>query len=77
LAETAPLLEAVGDWGAFLAGGLPERDADALRRHECTGRPLGDGDFLAGLEGLLGRRWRPGKRGRRKQADTMEAGGGG
>jgi putative transposase len=66
LVTVAPLLDAVGDWRGFLAGGLRERDADDLRRHERTGRPLGDSRFLAELEERLGRRLRPGKRGRKR-----------
>jgi putative transposase len=68
LVMAAPLREAVGDWRAFLDGGLPKRDADVLRRHERTGQPLGDAGFVAELEGQLGRRLRPGKRGRRRAA---------
>ena len=60
------LLGAIGDWRAFLAGGLKQRDAEKLRRHERTGRPLGDGRFLAKPETRLGRRLRPAKRGRKK-----------
>lgn len=66
LTTAAPLLGAAGDWRAFLAGGLKERDALDLRRHERTGRPLGDGRFLAELETRLGRRLRPAKRGRKR-----------
>jgi putative transposase len=70
LATVAPLLDAVGDWREFLADGLRERDADDLRRHERTGRPLGDMRFLAELEERLGRRLRPGKRGRKRGERT-------
>ena len=73
LTASEPLRGEVGDWGAFLAGGLKERDAEDLRRHERTGRPLGDAGFLTELEERLGRRLRPGKRGRRKAgADGAE-----
>ena len=41
LTAREPLTGTVGDWRAFLAGGLQEREADDLRRHERTGRPLG------------------------------------
>ena len=51
----APLLEMVGDWRIFLAGGLEEEDLAALRSHERTGRPLGEKSFLAGIEAQLGR----------------------
>jgi putative transposase len=66
LVSVAPLLDAVGDWRAFLDGGTPGEDALALlRTHERTGRPLGDAGFVAQLEQRLGRRLRPGKRGPR------------
>ena len=67
----APLLDAVGNWSAFLA--VPPRDTelDALRRHERTGRPLGGTRFVAELEEGLGRRLRPGKPGRRSKQQTQ------
>ncbi|MBO6560633.1 MAG: transposase [Nisaea sp.] len=49
------LPEAVGNWRQFLAGGLAAEQADALRRHERTGRPLGSDGFLKTLERCLGR----------------------
>ncbi|MFZ1430116.1 MAG: hypothetical protein WAS21_25500 [Geminicoccaceae bacterium] len=57
------MTEAAGDGHEFLAGGLKERKADDLRRHERTGRPLGSAGFLNELEARLGRRVQPGKRG--------------
>ncbi len=63
VAKVAPLLDMVGDWRAFLAGGLSDEDYAALRRHERTGWPLGDGTFVARLETALGRRLRPKKPG--------------
>lgn len=66
LNTAATLLGAIGGRRAFLAGGLKERDAEDLRRHERTGRPLGDGRFMAELETRLGRRLQPAKRGRKK-----------
>lgn len=66
LVTAAALGEEVGGWRAFRARGLPERDAEDLRRHGRPACPLGDAGFLAGLERRLGRRLRPGKSGRRK-----------
>jgi putative transposase len=65
LVKTAPLLALVDNWAAFLSGGLDERQAEALRRHERTGRPLGSEQFLTGLEKRLGRAIKPRKRGPR------------
>jgi len=50
-----PLLDEVGDWRAFLDGGLGKEAMEALRRHERTGRPLGSTAFMDRLEGMLGR----------------------
>jgi putative transposase len=52
-----------------LAGGLREEQAEVLRRHERTGRPLGGPMFVKGLEAVLGRmlgRRKPGPKGARK-----------
>lgn len=58
LVAVAPLLELVGDWRSFLA--LPsESEADLLRRHERTGRPLGGETFVENLELAMGRCLRP------------------
>ena len=43
------------DWPAFLAEGQPDEEQELLRRHERTGRPLGDRPFLMRLEELTGR----------------------
>lgn len=72
LAVVAPLLGEVGDWAAFLAGGLSDDEAEALRRHERTGRPLGGEAFVEGLEKALGRRLRPGRPGRKPKAPMAE-----
>ena len=66
LVKVKPLLERVEDWKEFLR--LPEEEAtlEELRRHERTGRPLGDERFIARLERLAGRRLRrqkPGPKG--------------
>jgi len=64
LGRTDPLtgsrspLESIGDWRGFLAEELPEDRLDDIRRHEKTGRPLGDERFVASLESALGRRLR-------------------
>ncbi|HUB84594.1 MAG TPA: hypothetical protein VL971_02800, partial [Rhizomicrobium sp.] len=57
LVTVKPLLDRMGDFAALLQGD-PDGDARfaALRNSEGTGRPLGNADFIAGLERLLGRR---------------------
>ncbi len=54
----------VGDWRAFLSDGIAAQEAEAMRRHERTGRPLGSARFVADPEKVLGRRLarqRPGR----------------
>jgi putative transposase len=59
LVTAAPLLDRAGDWRAVLAGGLGHERLEMIRRHERTGRPLGDDAFLDRLEAMLGRPLRP------------------
>jgi len=69
LAQSAWLAEqTVGwicSWREFLLQPDPNHDdfARKLRRHESTGRPLGDKAFIQKLESLLGRPLLPEKRG--------------
>jgi putative transposase len=63
LVAVAPLLERIGDFAAFLAQEGNGAADNALRANETTGRPLGNKDFIEGLEPILGRklaRGRPG-----------------
>ena len=64
LVRVAPVLELAGGtaWLAFLAEGVSEEQAERFRRHERTGRPLGDEGFVTRLERVLGRVLRPHKR---------------
>jgi len=55
LVQVQPMLAHVGDWAGYLALDMDEREAALMRRHERTGRPLGDAGFIAGLESQLGR----------------------
>ena len=55
LVTVAPLLALAPDWRGFLAGGLDEAEAETLRLHERTGRPLGAKRFIGRLEKRLGR----------------------
>jgi putative transposase len=65
LIEPSALIERFGDWREFLAQDLPEDSADEIRKHERTGRPLGNEAFLERLEAATGRRFRRLKPGRR------------
>lgn len=65
LAKGAPLLELVPDWADFLQLTPPD-DVELIQRHERTGRPLGNDDFIDRLETALARVLRPRKPGRKK-----------
>ena len=65
LVTVAPLLEAVGDFAAFLAQGEAAEVTARLRACESTGRPLGNAAFIEGLEQILGRRLTRGRPGRK------------
>ncbi|MEO5335245.1 MAG: transposase [Magnetococcus sp. YQC-5] len=71
LVKSLPLLTRVGDWGTFLARNLSEEDAELLRKHERTGRPLGDTSFVSRLESLLQRPLAPGKAGRKAAVKSL------
>lgn len=67
LTDIAATCGLVTDWGAYLAGRVPETATDALREHTRTGRPFGSAAFATKLEHLLNRKLSPAKRGRPKQ----------
>ncbi len=62
LTTVEPLLSMVGNWKEFLSLAT-EDDMETFRKHEKTGRPLGQEMFLDHLESLLDRPLRPQKRG--------------
>lgn len=62
LTHVAPLLGKVPKWLEFLQLSSPD-EVDMLHRHERTGRPLGDQDFVDQLESTLSRKLRPKKPG--------------
>jgi len=63
LVRVGPLLKRAGDWREFLSAGMEADEAELFRRHERTGRPLGQARFLERIEKTLGRVIRPNKRG--------------
>ena len=56
LVKTGPLSKLVDDWREFLKEGLSEDGAEAIRRGERTGRPLGAERFIIRLEKKLDRK---------------------
>jgi putative transposase len=68
LAKVEPLLSMVGNWRNFLS--LASEDEMAtFRRHERSGRPLGDETFVDHIELLLARTLRPQKPGPKQKAE--------
>jgi REP-associated tyrosine transposase len=63
LVKVKPLLEIVPDWQELLASGLSDEEHEAIRRHERTGRPLGEESFIEHLEQLTSRSLRKKKPG--------------
>jgi len=58
LVTVAPLIRIAGDWKSFLSNPIDRGATDSLRRHEHTGRPLGDENFVARMERKVGRKLR-------------------
>ena len=65
--KVKPLLARVGSWRDFLLGEVSEEEIQRIRRHERTGRPLGDEGFVGRLEEALGRILQRPKPGRKKE----------
>lgn len=55
LVKTTPLLDLVGDWRRFIATDGTSGEMEKLRKHERTGRPLGDDHFIDRMECALNR----------------------
>jgi len=62
LVTVKPLLDMVGDWQAFLRL-TDEEELALLKKHERSGRPLGETSFVERLEAKTERLLRPAKRG--------------
>lgn len=62
LVKVKPLLDIVSDWNGFLTL-TDEEELALLKKHERSGRPLGEGSFVERLEEELERLLRPAKRG--------------
>jgi putative transposase len=72
LVRVEPMLSAVGDWSEYLAQDGAEPEADELRRHVKTGRPLGSSTFIASIESLLGRPLQKRKPGPKSSSHSSE-----
>ena len=68
LVKTRPLLEIVSrPWGKFLSSDVQEPEIELFRKHERTGRPLGEDPFIKKMESLLDRKLKPQKPGPKKK----------
>jgi len=71
LVAVAPLLRLVGNWKAFVSSGIAEEDMESIRRHERTGRPLGNDDFIVRIERAINRilgKQKPGPKGEKRSS---------
>ena len=57
----------MGDWRSLINKEVPGEEIARYRRHERTGRPLGDEGFLERIEKLIGRDLRRQKPGPKKK----------
>lgn len=75
LVTVAPVLQRVGEFSRLIGTDADDEAAfQAIRKAEGTGRPLGNDDFIAGLERILGRplaRRAPGRRPRTLESDNV------
>jgi len=68
--KPSPLNEIVYDWKEYLSLILSEDDIRKLKRHERTGRPLGNKSFITCLEKSLGKPTKPKKPGRKPKKNN-------
>ena len=73
LTAAAAVLERFPDLGDRIAAGEDQAMSDRLRKAEMIGRPVGAGDFIAGLELRSGRRLRPEKPGPKPRVNATDA----
>jgi putative transposase len=55
LVKARPLLDRVDSWRPFLSSTILEKEKSSFKRHERTGRPLGDPEFISQIEQKLNR----------------------
>ncbi len=67
-----PMRSRISDWATFLEGGVREAELERLHLHTRTGRPLGDDDWVRGLEKQTGRSLRAKPVGRPKKGRRNE-----
>ena len=68
LVKVEPLAGLIGNWQELLASDLSDKEYESIRRHERTGRPMGDVSFLGMIENLTGRSFQRQKPGPKKKS---------
>jgi putative transposase len=66
------LREMIDNWAVYLKEGVKKEDVETLRKHERTGRPLGDKVFIEKLENKLGislKKKKPGPKKNKKETN--------
>ena len=67
LIKTKPLLEMISkSWPEFLSDDVNDHEIELFRKHERTGRPMGNDSFIETLEQTLERKLKPEKPGPKK-----------
>jgi len=73
LVSVAPVLSRVSDFAALIAPGAADAQLfSGIRSSERTGRPLGNSEFIAGLEKILGRRIARRAPGRKRKVTVVD-----
>jgi putative transposase len=68
--DVKPMLDRVDNWHNYLAGNTtPDQEAELIKRHARTGRPLGSKAFVNKLESVTNRPLLPRKAGRKPAMD--------
>ena len=65
LVRAKPMLDRISDWRVYLSNEVENHQADSIRRHTRTGRPLGTAEFVHNLEQVTGKPLAPKRPGRK------------
>ena len=68
LVRVSPMLQRVGNWRGYLTRTTNGDDAERIRKHTRTGRPLGTAEFINRIEILTGETLAPRRPGRKPKA---------
>ena len=68
LVRVSPMLQRLGNWRGYLTRTTNGDDAERIRKHTRTGRPLGTAEFINRIEILTGETLAPRRPGRKPKA---------